>query len=332
MSTINFNTADSELYSVYIPIIHNSFTDFSVTTFFERNQVGRVERVDFTPFKSDEHKGYRQAFVHFSPLRKTNAVLKEIEQEGSCRFYPYRQYSNALNSDISEKQQNEYWILLKNNAPVPKTELNIHQLAHNQKLMEERSAQMEEREAQMVQKMEQMTQKMEKMEENMGLIMQINEKFANTIEVQSTHIQILSERLSKISQSETQVKPDMESIEKKISELTDEVDLQYWRLINKNETLALDVSHLYERLWLDVEKLLKKTDKNVTDIADCNHSVWELTQNFKRADEKVNRVIDVVQSVVEQVADKTTTDYKTKFMKFGETHSDKGKMTIDELL
>ena len=264
MSTINFNTADSELYSVYIPRIHNSFTDFSVTTFFERNQVGRVERVDFTPFKSDEHKGYRQAFVHFSPLRKTNAVLKEIEQEGSCRFYPYRQYSNALNSDISEKQQNEYWILLKNNAPIPKTELNIHQLAHNQKLMEER-------EAQMVQKMEQMTQKMEKMEENMGLIMQINEKFAN-------------------------------------------------------------VSHLYERLWLDVEKLLKKTDKNVTDIADCNHSVWELTQNFKRADEKVNRVIDVVQSVVEQVADKTTTDYKTEFMKFGETHSDKGKMTIDELL
>jgi hypothetical protein len=60
---------------------------------------------------------------------------------------------------------------------------------------------MEEREAQMVQKMDQMTQKMEKMEENMGLIMQINEKFAKTIEVQSTNIQILSERLSKMSQS-----------------------------------------------------------------------------------------------------------------------------------
>ena len=142
MSTINFKTADTELYSVYIPRIHNSFTDFSVITFFERNQVGRVERVDFTPFKNDEHKGYRQAFVHFSPLRKTSGVLQEIEEQDSCRFYPYRQYSHALNSDISEKQQNEYWILLKNNAPVPKTELNIDQIAHNQKLMETKMAQM----------------------------------------------------------------------------------------------------------------------------------------------------------------------------------------------
>jgi hypothetical protein len=48
---------------------------------------------------------------------------------------------------------------------VPKTELNVNQLAQNQKLMEERFAQMEEREALMVQKMEKMFQKMEQMEE-----------------------------------------------------------------------------------------------------------------------------------------------------------------------
>ena len=104
---------------------------------------------------------------------------------------------------------------------------------------------------------------------------------------------------------------------------------RYWRLISKNESLALDVSTLYERLWLDVEKLIKKTDKNTTDIADCHERAFQLTNKFKSVDERLYRVIDVVQSVTEQVFDKAITDYKTEVMKFGETQ---GKMTIDELL
>ena len=308
MSTIKFNTKESELYSVYIPTIHKNYTDLSVVTFFECNQVGRVERVDFVDFQNDEKKGYRKAFVHFRPHQKTTSIWEEIEEKGSCRFYPYRQYSHALNSDISQKQQNEYWILLKNNAPVPKTELNIDQIAHNQKLMEERSALMEERsalmeerEALMVQKMDQMTEKMKKMEEKMEMMIQINEKFTNTIELQSTNIKILSDRLSKMSNSDTQIKPDMEQ---EITNLKTETEEQYWYLYQKNETLALDVSHLYERLWLDVEKLIKKTDKNITEIADCHHRGWELTNKIKSTDEKVNRIFDVVQSVVEQISDK----------------------------
>jgi chromosome segregation ATPase len=189
--------------------------------------------------------------------------------------------------------------------------------------MEQRMAQMEEREFQML-------QKMVKMEDEMKMMIQLNQKFAQTFDVQTANLQTLSNLVCKRNQQETQASPDMEKIEQKISDLKTEVDDQYWRLISKNESLAADVSTLYERLWLDVEKLIKKTDKNITDIADCDHRSWELTHKFRRVEDKINHVIDVVQSVIEeQVSDKTMSNFKTDIMRYGES---KGKMTIEELL
>ena len=100
-------------------------------------------------------------------------IMKTIEEEGSYRFYPYEKQTRMI-SQISEKQQNEYWILLKNKAPVPETEQNIHQVSHNMKLMEER-------EVQMVEKMAKMEERMVKMEEKMSSVIQLNENFASII-------------------------------------------------------------------------------------------------------------------------------------------------------
>jgi Txe/YoeB family toxin of Txe-Axe toxin-antitoxin module len=272
--------------------------------------------------------------------------MEAIEQKGSYRFYP----CDTLICSFKEK--NEYWILLKNKNPVPKTELNVNQLAHNQKLMEERHAQMEEREALMVEKMEKMFQKMEKMEERqaqmeerearmvqkmtkmedeMKMMILLNEKFAQTFDVQTINIQTLSALVCKRNQPETPATPDMTELEQKISDLKTEVDDQYWRLISKNESLAADVSTIYERLWLDVEKLIKKTDKNITDIADCHNRAYKLEIKLRFADDKINRVIDAVQSVIEeQVSDKEVSDLKADIMRYGEPR--RGKMIIEELL
>jgi Txe/YoeB family toxin of Txe-Axe toxin-antitoxin module len=258
--------------------------------------------------------------------------MEAIEQKGSYRFYPF-------------KEQNQYWILLKNKNPVPKTDLNVNQLAHNQKLMEEREAlmvekmekmfqkmeKMEERQAQMEEREARMVQKMTKMEDEMKMMILLNQKFAQTFDVQTANLQTLSNLVCKRNQPDTPATPDMTELEQKISDLKTEVDDQYWRLISKNENLAADVSTIYERLWLDVEKLIKKTDKNITDIADCHNRAYKLEIKLRFADDKINRVIDAVQSVIEeQVSDKEVSDLKTDIMRYGEPR--RGKMIIEELL
>jgi hypothetical protein len=354
-------SSNTQLYSVFIPTISKAHTEEIIANYFALNSVGKVERVDFVEFQNDEEdracdaKRFHQAFVHFSPQQKTREIMEAIEQKGSYRFYPCEKLINIC----SFKEQTQYWILLKNKNPVPKTELNVNQLAHNQKLMEERYVQMEEREALMVEKMEKMFQKMEKMEERsaqmeersaqmeerefqmlqkmtkmedeMKMMILLNEKFAQTFDVQTANLQTLSTLVCKRNQPETPATPDMTELEQKISDLKTEVDDQYWRLISKSENLAADVSTIYERLWLDVEKLIKKTDKNITDIADHYDRLYKLTHKVRFADDKINRVIDAVQSVLEeQVSDKEVSDLKTDIMRYGEPR--RGKMIIEELL
>jgi Txe/YoeB family toxin of Txe-Axe toxin-antitoxin module len=331
-------SSNNQMYSVFIPTISKIDTEEIIVDYFALNCVGKVERVDFVEFQNDgedracDAKRFQQAFVHFSPQQKTREIMEAIEQKGSYRFYPF-------------KQQNQYWILLKNKNPVPKTELNVNQLAHNQKLMEEREAlmvekmekmeqrmaQMEERSARMEEREARMVQRMTKMEDEMKMIILLNEKFAQTFDVQTANLQTLSNLVCKRNQPETQATPDMTELEQKISDLKSEVDDQYWRLISKNESLAADVSTIYERLWLDVEKLIKKTDKNTTDIADHYDRLYKLTHKVRFADDKINRVIDTVQSVIEeQVSDKEVSDLKTDIMRYGEPR--RGKMIIEELL
>jgi hypothetical protein len=347
-------SSNTQLYSVFIPTISKAHTEEIIANYFALNSVGKVERVDFVEFQNDDEdracdaKRFHQAFVHFSPQQKTREIMEAIEQKGSYRFYPCEKLINIC----SFKEQTQYWILLKNKNPVPKTELNVNQLAHNHKLMEERYVQMEEREALMVEKMEKMFQKMEKMEERsaqmeerefqmlqkmtkmedeMKMMILLNEKFAQTFDVQTANLQTLSTLVCKRNQPETPSTPDMTELEQKISDLKTEVDDQYWRLISKSENLAADVSTIYERLWLDVEKLIKKTDKNITDIADHYDRLYKLTHKVRFADDKINRVIDAVQSVIEeQVSDKEVSDLKTDIMRYGEPR--RGKMIIEELL
>ncbi len=341
------SSTNTQMYSVFIPTISKIHTEEIIANYFALNSVGKVERVDFVEFQSGvkglhgDAKDFQQAFVHFSPQQKTREIMEAIEQKGSYRFYPCEKLINIC----SFKEQTQYWILLKNKNPVPKTELNVNQLAHNQKLMEEREtlmvekmekmeqrmAQMEERSAQMEEHEARMVKRMTKMEDEMKMIILLNEKFAQTFDVQTANLQTLSALVCKRNQTETPATPDMTELEQKISELKTEVEDQYWGLIRKNDSLALDVSTLYERLWLDVEKLIKKTDKNTADIADHYDRVYKLTHKVRFAEDKINRVIDTVQSVIEeQVSDKEVSDLKTDIMRYGEPR--RGKMIIEELL
>jgi len=339
------STNSQVMYSVFIPTISKIHTEERIANYFALKCVGNVERVDFVEFQSGvkglhgDVKDFHQAFVHFTPDQKTHEIMEAIEQKGSYRFYPCDKLI------CSFKEQNQYWILLKNKNPVPKTELNVNQLANNQKLMEEREAlmvekmekmeqrmaQMDERSAQMEEREARMVQRMTKMEDEMKMMILLNEKFAQTFDFQTANLQTLSNLVCKRNQPCEQPNPDMVELEQKITDLKTEVEDQYWGLIHKNENLALDVSTLYERLWLDVEKLIKKTDKNITDIADCHGRAYKLEIKLRFAHDKIIRVIDTVQSVIEeQVSDKAVSDLKTDIMRYGEPR--RGKMIIEELL
>ena len=166
----------NETYSVYIPTIKSSYKSQDIGLLFWNNKIGDVTRVDFAQFQDSEKNEFRQAFVHFIPLERTNSVLETIEQDGKYKFYPYStDCINFVGIPIKEYSPNEYWLFLKNNTPVQETEQNIHQIAHNAKLMEEKTAQMEEKMAQMMKKMD--------------IVMELNVTLIGIVELQNTKIE-----------------------------------------------------------------------------------------------------------------------------------------------
>lgn len=304
------------MYSVYIPTISKVNTEEIISNYFALNFVGKVERVDFVEHPShakglhSDLKDFQQAFVHFTPQQKTHEIMEAIEKRGSYWFYPCEKPTNTG----SVKEQNEYWILLKNKNPIPKTELNVDQVAHNFKLMEERETKLVQKIAEMEKRETQMVQRMEEMEEKMSILIQLNEKFTKTFDVHTINIKTLSDLLIKKEQTKPKekcricskvdvndnesicidcwkycepavplTKTGIEAIEKEFCNLKTDAEERYWRLYQKTEDLAQDVSTLYDRLWLDVEKLIKKTDKNIADIEYSNERTFNLT-------EKVNNI------------------------------------------
>ena len=110
--------------SIYIPRIHMKCDEQYINYIMNFFMIGVVNRVDFREIEGNED--YCSAFVHFIHYMDNTYVadmLALLEQGHSQRL---------------QISPSEYWILLKNNNPVPETRLNIHQLAENARLLEER--------------------------------------------------------------------------------------------------------------------------------------------------------------------------------------------------
>jgi hypothetical protein len=351
------------MYSVYIPTIHINNTEDVIRQQFSLNNVGNVVRVDFAPFPNEDKKDFRQAFVHFIPLAKSDIIIAEIETEGSYRFYP----------DINK---NYYWILCKNKAPVPDTQQNIHQLSHNAKLMEEREAQMAQKIAQMEEHTKQMEERMAKMEGKMSLVIQLNEKMASVIEVQALNIQTLSRLSIKeepvkeepvkeevkvkleegvcricskvevphnevicavcLSHCEPATTLTMESIETEFCNIKTEGEERYWRFhdkfVQELGQYSADTLHLFDSNKKDIEKLADKNGKNVEDIEYCIDRINYIMSSSRHSEERINRIMEVVHYLVEQVAGKQVAGDKYSYMKFNAIEKCRLALTVEELL
>jgi hypothetical protein len=114
--------------SIYIPRISKEYNDTKIKTIFYDNYVGYVTRVDFITKKNDSGKEMRSAFVYFNDFY-SNEIYETVFEKNECHRFVLK--------------NKKYWILLKNNKPVANTELNIHQLAENMRIMGEKVLELE---------------------------------------------------------------------------------------------------------------------------------------------------------------------------------------------
>jgi len=110
----------SPMTSIYIPFVDSRFTEKDVINTFEYYNICNVSRVDFVEIP--EKTNVCHAFIHVNNWYNSNnasIAFWDITNKGSYKFY----YS------LSQSNSNSFWLLLPNKNPIPKTKLNIHQLA-----------------------------------------------------------------------------------------------------------------------------------------------------------------------------------------------------------
>lgn len=131
-------------------------TEESIAYYMTENRIGSVIYVDFTPinkkpgFGENVDQVVKSAFVHFSDPwfcsdKKYHFQFENIEKNtdgfasiSSASFMRCKFWEDIANGKSYKLQisSNEYWICLKNNNPVQRTMMNIHQLAENGRHLE----------------------------------------------------------------------------------------------------------------------------------------------------------------------------------------------------
>jgi hypothetical protein len=171
-------------YSLYIPTINKKYSAEIIINMFWKFFMGNVDRIDFVPIMKQskdpkkepfEDSNFWQAFIYVRP-RTTWAsnVTDAIEKYGSYKFYP----NQHPHPDPSQQPKlNEYWVILKNKNPVPyaQTHLNVHQLAHNNTLLETKVSEMEAKASEMELEMAALKSKLEDMKQDVARLQYDND-------------------------------------------------------------------------------------------------------------------------------------------------------------
>lgn len=120
MSTTTTTTTN---FSFYIPRIHCHYTIDDIIYTFRLLYIGEVKRVDINAKLTD----YMSVFVHMEYLYDSEIAWDVVNYTHKKNSY----YKLWVEEDI-------YWLILKNNNPLEDTCLNIHQLAENTRILEEK--------------------------------------------------------------------------------------------------------------------------------------------------------------------------------------------------
>ena len=118
-------------YSMYIPRILSVYDENMIRE--KMSCIGFVKYVDFAPihptagFADKKIGNLQSAFVH---------LVLDYNNESAIYTVNYL-LNNPYKFWISNS---EYWLLLENKNPIPRTWMNIHQIVDNCRLLEEKAA------------------------------------------------------------------------------------------------------------------------------------------------------------------------------------------------
>lgn len=118
--------------SIYIPRISMEHNSLSIDRHMKEHGIGIVSCVDFTPINKkpgfcEKVENVRSAFVHFKEHLNSLIYMKNDGfWETIATGQPYK----------LQISQCEYWLCLKNNNPIQRTMMNIHQVVENGRHLE----------------------------------------------------------------------------------------------------------------------------------------------------------------------------------------------------
>jgi hypothetical protein len=125
--------------SFYIPRLSVTCTAENIKYIFRTSGIGEVKRVDFTSIVSRENmvsnyntNEWQSAFVHIVYMYDT--VIAKVIMQNITAGAPYKFWVKP----------GLFWLILKNTNPIPDTIQNIHQVAENARLLEERVVKQEQ--------------------------------------------------------------------------------------------------------------------------------------------------------------------------------------------
>lgn len=130
----NIANNDYNNLDLYIPRISALTTEHKIRTLFFQFHVGYVDYADIVATKHPDTKEvqYYSAFVklqQWGPSRNAADIFQNLKS--------YKMELNGYGSDLGEK----FWLLLPNKTPLPRTKVNVHQLAAStDKLFEQQEA------------------------------------------------------------------------------------------------------------------------------------------------------------------------------------------------
>lgn len=128
--------------SVYIPRMSVDHTEEFIRHIMEFYRIGQVSHVDFTPinkkpgFGENVNQVVKSAFVHFWEPWFCSDKLYHFQDDtdfGNSAFWHTIASGKPYKLHVS---QTEYWLFLKNNKPVQRTMMNIHQVVENGRHLE----------------------------------------------------------------------------------------------------------------------------------------------------------------------------------------------------
>lgn len=111
----NINPLDKNLY-LYVPRASLRTTEDQVKDLFFRNQIGNVEYCDLVTIKDKETKQplYAQLFIKLNCWNMFSNAKTDFERNGSIKIF---------------LTGTEFWMVLPNKNPLPRTHVNTSQLA-----------------------------------------------------------------------------------------------------------------------------------------------------------------------------------------------------------